>query len=521
MSVLTLLVFLPIALLPVYIWLPRVGWLRALTGLTALAQLGVLAALAPTFWAGGGLVTLHPWIDLHLGDALLKIRYELVMDGISYTLSLLSAGIMLIAVLASDHITHRPRLYWILLQLLNTSLIGCFLAQDMVLFYIFFEVMLLPMFFLIGIWGGARREYAAVKFFLYTLLGSLLLLLVIAGLVFSYPVMQGGVRTLQFSFSTFSNPGYLEAGSFFADGTVRTLAFWAMFLAFAIKLPAIPLHTWLPDAHVEASTPISVILAGVLLKVGGYGLLRFAIGIFPDVYLEQRHWIALLGGLSIVYGGLVALGQTHFKRQIAYSSVAHMGFVLLGLAAGNAVGAHGAVLQLFTHGLIAGMLFLVAGALYHRTGDLAIASYSGLWHQMPRFTLLAAVAMFAGMGLPGLAAFIPELLVLNGAFQAASTGVFAWVYPVLGIGGILLSAAYLLWTFRRMFMGEYRTAGGQAWALPDLNRTEWLTLSLPGIAIVLLGIWPGLILDLSGPAVEAFFRQVHAHAATYLSFSQP
>ena len=264
-----------------------------------------------------------------------------------------------------------------------------------------------------------------------------------------------------------------------------------------------------------ASTPISVILAGVLLKVGGYGLLRFAIGIFPDIYLDMRPWLALLGGLSIVYAGLVALGQTHFKRQIAYSSVAHMGFVLLGLAAGNTVGASGAVLQLFTHGLIAGMLFLVAGVLAHRTHDLQIASYSGLWHHMPRFTFLATVAMFAGMGLPGLAAFVPELLVLNGSFVAASEGVLSWVFPIMGITGILLSAAYLLWTFQRMFMGSYHTAGGTAWALPDLSRTEQLTMGLLAVGIVLLGLFPGLVLDLCGPAMDSLYTQLHTQAAAY------
>jgi NADH-quinone oxidoreductase subunit M len=512
---LSLLIFLPLLLLPLYAWGRALSWLRALTAVTAGTQLVLLLTLAPTMQGGGVLATVLPWINLPMGDTLLRIRYELVMDGIAFVLCLLSSLIMLVAALASDHVTHRPQLYWGLLQLLNTSLIGCFLAQDLVLFYIFFEVMLLPMFFLIGIWGGARREYAAVKFFIYTLLGSLFLLLVIAGLVFSYPVAEGSVRVWQFSLSTFTQPGLLAPDAFFADGTVRLLAFWAMFIAFAIKLPTVPLHTWLPDAHVEASTPISVILAGVLLKVGGYGLLRFAIGIFPDVYLDMRPWLALLGGLSIVYAGLVALGQTHFKRQIAYSSVAHMGFVLLGLAAGNTVGASGAVLQLFTHGLIAGMLFLVAGVLSHRTHDLQIASYSGLWHHMPRFTFMATVAMFAGMGLPGLAAFVPELLVLNGSFVAASEGVLSWVFPIMGITGILLSAGYLLWTFQRMFMGNYRTAGGPDWSLPDLSRTEQLTMGLLAVGIVLLGLFPGLVLDLCGPALDALYSQLHTHAHAY------
>lgn len=506
MGYLSLLVFLPLLSLPL-LWLRQQGLYRWVAVATAALQLVLLLVIYPTFTSGSAVLSEKlRWLTLSLGDdTTLHIHYELVMDGISYVMCLLSSVVMLTAALASWQVTERLRLYYGLFQLLNASLIGTFLAQDLVLFYIFYELMLLPMFFLIGIWGSKRREYAAVKFFLYTLLGSLLLLLVIVGLVYSYGPHGGHY---DFSLSTFANLNHLQAGTPFADMDVRTWAFWGMFIAFAVKLPIVPLHTWLPDAHVEANTPISVVLAGVLLKVGGYGLIRFLLPIFPDVFALNQEVLMAIAVISILYGGLVALGQQHLKRLVAYSSVAHMGFVLLGVASLNVVGMQGAVLQLFTHGTISALLFLVAGVLSYRTHDLAIAHYRGLWRRMPAFAFFAALGMFAGLGLPGLSAFISEVLIFNGAFAGAAAGSYSYWYAGLGLGGILLSAAYLLWAFQRLFLGEFASPYSE---LPDLNRGEWQSLLLPALLTVLVGILPFLLLQLYDTNVRLLLEQARQH----------
>ncbi|MCE3007087.1 MAG: NADH-quinone oxidoreductase subunit M [Bacteroidetes bacterium] len=492
MGLLSLLTFLPVVLaLPLALRQVGVRGQR----LAVLATLGLQLLLIAGLYAGNSLTMGEKllWIRLPVGEAELRIHYELQLDGVAWMLCLLSTLILLTAVLATPRDVARSRLYYALLQLLNTSLIGSFLAQDLVLFYIFFELMLLPMFFLIGIWGGKRREYAAIKFFLYTLVGSLFLLLVLVGLVFSYQP-EPGVH--DFSLSTYCQAGTLLPGSPFAATSLRTLGFWAMFLAFAIKLPLVPVHTWLPDAHVEASTPISVILAGTLLKVGGYGLFRFVLPIFPDVVVAQQPWLLLIACVTIVYGGLVALGQVHFKRLVAYSSVSHMGFVLLGLASLSEVGMLGALLQLFTHGVISALLFLSAGVLYSRLGTLQLDAASGLWRAMPRFTFFAALGIFAALGLPGLAAFVSELLVLTGTLTTAPA--LGYAYAFLPFAGILLGAGYLLWAFQRLFMGPLRSPVADG-VLADLGRAEWISFGIPAFFTVLIGLYPGWLL---GPLLE-------------------
>ncbi len=434
---------------------------------------------------------------------------------------LLTCLILPVAVLSSWETTRRPRSYFILLMLLDTSLIGVFCAIDFFLFYLFYEFMLLPMFFLIGLWGGARREYAALKFFLYTLVGSVFMLLVMVGLLFSFtnPTLtsaESPVYTLNFSYLMQADgEGQLMnivSGSVFDIGQdilgmdARLLAFLVLFVGFAIKLPAIPVHTWLPDAHVEAPTAVSVILAGVLLKVGGYGIYRLCYGLFPEGALAYHDFIGIVGVVSLVYGALVAMGQTDFKRLVAYSSVSHMGFVLLGFASLTEAGINGAVYQLFTHGLISAMLFLLVGVVYDRVRDRTIAHFQGLWQLMPRYAVLTLIAFFASLGLPGFAAFIAELFVLMGSFQAASLGTLSYGLPILGLLGIVLGAVYYLRTYRQLFFGTFDPLQTSNWRekLTDLTTRELLMLLPLALLIVLYGLLPSLGLALIDEDVAAF-----------------
>ncbi|MDX2061596.1 MAG: NADH-quinone oxidoreductase subunit M [Bacteroidia bacterium] len=442
-----------------------------------------------------------PWLRLNLGSlGTLAADYALGVDGANGLLLLLHALLMPIAVGASWQEGRRPRTYFALLQLLNATVVGCFLAFDFLLFYLFFEVMLLPMFFLIGGWGGERRAYAALKFFLYTLLGSVAMLVVVVGL----PFAQAGVHST--TYQALADPALRAPGAFYATPYGQQVGFVLLLIGFAIKLPAVPLHTWLPDAHVEASTPISVLLAGVLLKAGGYGLVRVAYGFFPAAGQALGFWMALVGVVGIVYGSLVALAQTDFKRLVAYSSVGHMGYVLLGAASGTALGLSGALYQLFAHGLVTAALFLLVGVVYDRVHSRQISAFGGLWQRLPRYTAVVALAFFAGLALPGTASFVAELLVLMGAF-GATTDVPLWL-AALALAGVVLAAVYFLWAFQRMFLGPWRVAGGADWEarLTDLSPREHLLLwPLVGL-ILLFGLWPALGLGPITAWVAAFFE---------------
>ena len=465
---LSLIVFLPIIAGLIILAVPssQKQIIRIVSLLAALAQ-GVLAVLIwrgydpalPGITAGPGgsplgsfqFVEKIPWISLHLGGfGSLNIEYFLGVDGISITMVILTALISAIGVLSSWTIQKQVKGYFILYNLLASAMMGCFVALDFFLFYVFWEVMLLPMYFLIGIWGGPNREYAAIKFFLYTLFGSVFMLLVMIGLYFSVTDPVTGNHT--FSLVAMATQSNYIKDAILGPANVfwRYVAFIVLFIGFAIKVPMFPFHTWLPDAHVEAPTPISVILAGVLLKLGTYGMIRINFPLFPEVFRAGMYVIGIFGAINIIYGAFCALAQKDLKKMVAYSSISHMGYVLLGLAAGNSEGMVGALYQMFNHGTITAMLFLLVGVIYDRAHTRQIEKFGGLATYMPVYAALVTVAWFASLGLPGLSGFISEALVFVGAFSSVTTRYIAMV----SVLGIVFGAAYLLWSLQRMFLGQ-------------------------------------------------------------------
>ncbi|NEM97165.1 complex I subunit 4 family protein [Pontibacter burrus] len=492
------------------------------------------------------------WIGFSLGSlGRFQIEYFVGVDGISISMVLLTGIVGVIGVISSWTIKKNIKGYFLLYLLLLTSVMGCFLALDFFLFYLFFEFMLLPMYFLIGIWGGPKREYAAIKFFIYTLVGSLFILIVMIGLYTSVidpeataaqlGMLQDGVANSDVILQvqqllqqnvieganivrTFSIPAMMDPANFIPgsllhvlSGTVlwdlpiRFIAFLLLFVGFAIKVPSVPVHTWLPDAHVEAPTPISVLLAAILLKVGGYGLIRIVYPIFPDGGAYFSVLVGGLGVLSIIYGALCALAMNDLKKLIAYSSVSHMGFVLLGLASLTSEGVNGAIYMMFSHGIISAMLFLVVGVIYDRAHDRMILNFRGLAKRMPAYTTFVVIAFFASLGLPGFSGFIAELLVLVGGFSAPDiTGMLPRWLTIVAVFGLLLAAAYYLWALQRMFFGKY-------WIFPelrekaklsDLNAREYLMLVPLAILALVFGIFPHLLLNKIGVAAQGFTELV-------------
>ncbi len=422
-----------------------------------------------------------------------NIQYYMGIDGLSVSMILLTALLSFLCVFASFGIQKGVKGYYAMFLLLETGMMGTFCALDFFLFYVFWEVMLLPMYFLIGIWGGPRKVYAAIKFFLYTLFGSVLMLLVMLAFYFK--------AGHSFNMLTMMQQG-MDGGTIPLFGHVfryGQLMFVALFIGFAIKVPIFPFHTWLPDAHVEAPTAISVILAGVLLKMGTYGLLRISYPMLPEAARWFSPALAIFALINIVYGALCAMAQKDFKKLIAYSSISHMGFVLLGMASGTEQGLNGAVFQMFNHGTITAMLFLLVGVIYDRAHHRDIDGFGGLMVRMPVYAAFTSLAFFAAIGLPGLSGFISEALVLLGGFRSYQA------ITIICSSGIVLGAAYMLWTFQRVFLGPLNEKYKD---LPEISPREIFTL-VPLAAITLvLGVYPVPVLGLFQASMGQLVRVV-------------
>ena len=451
---------------------------RGIGLLTAIVTLVVSLLILPDFdsaQAGFQLQVDKEWI------APLGIRFHLGIDGISLWLVLLTTFLMPVTLLSPQAIgtrNIRVREFVVAMLVLEAGMIGAFLALDLFVFYVFWELMLIPMYFIIGIWGGERRLYASIKFVLYTLVGSLLMLVAILATAYAYAAGHGGSWVGAFDFEVLR--AYAGSGGF-ADG-LQLLAFVAFFLAFAIKVPMFPFHTLLPDAHVQAPTAGSVILAGILLKLGGYGFIRFSLPMFPEGSYTFIPLVFVLSGVAVVYTSLVALVQRDMKKLIAYSSVAHMAFVTFGLFAMNRQGIEGAMIVMLSHGLVSGALFLVVGVIYDRLHTREIAVYGGVANNMPGYALLFMLFSMASVGLPGTSGFVGEFLSLLGTYKASS-----WA-AIAGTTGIILSAAYMLYLYWRICFGAARTA--EAAAMPDLSVREWWLLAPIALAVLWMGVYP-------------------------------
>ena len=411
-----------------------------------------------------------------------NIFYHLGVDGISLPMVFLTCLLTVLGILVSWNIEYRPKVFFALMLLLTTGMIGVFVALDFILFYIFWELVLLPMYFLIAMWGSANRMYAAIKFFIYTLFGSVLMLVGILMIFFN-----SGLKT--FDILELTNAGIAT--------NLQNWIFFLLFMGFAIKVPMFPFHTWLPDAHTEAPTAGSVLLAGILLKMGSYGFIRISIPILPEASKAWAPAIAILSVIGIIYGALASLIQKDLKRLVAFSSVSHMGFVMLGISMLTPTSINGAVLQMFNHGCITGMLFLLVGMIYERTHTRMIEDMGGLANKIPLWAGILAFTSFASLGLPGLSGFWGEFLVLFGTFNKGTT--FAKVMVYISILGIVLGAAYLLWMLQRVIFGSSSDK------IHDLNRLSWLefiTLA-PLIAIIIfVGVYPAWILNIINNSVN-------------------
>jgi NADH-quinone oxidoreductase subunit M len=489
-------------ILHVLIALPLIGVVPVLLGPETMAKRTALVVTTLEFLLSVGLwwsldpangapqlVSEYPWIPSW------GIGYRVGMDGISLVMVLLTTALMPLSVLASwSYITKQERGFYALMLTLLTGMVGVFIALDLFLFYIFFEVMLIPMYFIIGIWGGANRLYAAIKFFIYTMAGSLLMLVAILVMVWKVQVATG---YLSFSYEVLlANAG--------AMGRAAPWLFAAFAIAFAIKVPIFPFHTWLPDAHVEAPTAGSVLLAGVMLKIGTYGFLRFAVPFFPQVALSEpvSRLIVILAIIGVIYGALVAMVQPDIKKLVAYSSVSHLGFVMLGIWGGTLQSVQGALMVMISHGFSTGALFLLVGMLYERRHTRLIEDYGGVARVIPVFSLILTVVALSSIGLPGLNGFVGEFLVLLGSFAA-----HPWATG-LATTGVIFAAAYLLWALQRMIFNRLDNPENEH--LHDLTRRELAVILPLVVGIVWLGLYPAPVL-----------RRMERSALRYLEVARP
>ena len=426
-------------------------------------------------------------------------RYTLGIDGLSFVLVMLTTALGAIAILSSwSAIQTRVKEYYILLLLLQTGMLGVFMSLDFFLFYVFWEVMLVPMYFLIGVWGSDRRLYAAIKFFLYTLVGSVLMLLAILTIYFKHAALAASAGQY-----TFNIPVLLESTKSF-DPHLQQWLFWGLFFAFAIKVPMFPFHTWLPDAHTEAPTAGSVILAGVLLKMGTYGFLRFSVPMLPEAAKKYSLLMMVVSVIAIIYGALVCMMQKDMKRLIAYSSVSHLGFCTLGIFALTPMGIEGSILQQINHGISTGALFLIVGVIYERRHTRLISEFGGLSTPMPNYAAIYLIITLSSLGMPLLNGFIGEFLILRGTFEVPQYGsaLCAWA-----VAGIVLGAAYLLWLYQRVMFGAVTNRANEK--LPDMNVREFVCLVPLVLAALWIGLYPQPVLKYLEEPATAIVKRVN------------
>jgi NADH-quinone oxidoreductase subunit M len=488
MPLLSTILWIPIAAAALLALFPR-------SAATAIKSLGFLASIVTFFisllilpqfadTAGFQLTERIPWIPQW------GIHYALGVDGISLWLVLLTTLLTPVVFLSSWNAIHKhPKEYVIAMLVMESAMIGAFIAMDLVLFYVFFELMLLPMYLIIGVWGGARRVYAAIKFFLFTIAGSLLMLLGIIYLGF-ISFHQTGIPTFNIT----------DLYGVALPSNIQTLLFFAFALAFAIKVPLFPLHTWLPDAHVEAPTGGSIILAGVMLKMGTYGFLRMVLPFFPQASAKYANLLLILSVIGIIYGALVAWVQPDMKKLVAYSSVSHLGFCVLGIFAMNQAAIEGSILQMVNHGLSTGALFLLVGVIYERRHTRLLADYGGLAHTMPVYATLFVIAMLSSVGLPGLNGFVGEFLILAGTFQSHP------VLATIAATGVILAAIYLLWLVQRVFFGPLTSEENRN--VPDIAWNELAAVVPLILLMVWIGVHPNTFLKKMTPSVQQLLTQV-------------